>query len=356
MTETITTTDLSTTIRQQSFRQPWPVAAYGRLKSRPEDFFVEEILGFEPGGSGEHLCLLVEKRGRNTQDVAKDIAGYAKQPLRNVGFSGLKDKTAISRQWFSIPATPSAALDWAALASRGVTVLCTKRHGRKLRRGSHRENRFQLRIADVRGGRSAIIENIEQVQRRGFANYFGEQRFGRERLNVIRGIDMLRGNVTIRDRFLRKLLLSAVRSWLFNVHLDLRIGQDRWLEVAAGRYYQLDGSQSFFLSRDVSDLPPRLALADIHPTGPLWGRLKKGNIPPVVNEERAELSFYDDLLPLLEDKGLEFQRRALRIVPRQLQWTLDKNCLSLAFILPRGAYATSFVAALLHSEQARSDS
>ncbi|HET9483615.1 MAG TPA: tRNA pseudouridine(13) synthase TruD, partial [Xanthomonadales bacterium] len=38
-----------------------------RLKARPEDFVVEEVLGFEPSGDGEHAFLTVEKRGANTE-------------------------------------------------------------------------------------------------------------------------------------------------------------------------------------------------------------------------------------------------------------------------------------------------
>ena len=46
----------------------------GRLRSEPEDFVVEEELGYTASGEGEHEFLTVRKRGRNTHDVARAIA------------------------------------------------------------------------------------------------------------------------------------------------------------------------------------------------------------------------------------------------------------------------------------------
>src|SRR5690606_41451268 len=54
-----------------------------RMRSTPEDFLVEELPGFAPSGSGEHLLLTIEKRGMNTAFAAKRIAQDRKSTRLN---------------------------------------------------------------------------------------------------------------------------------------------------------------------------------------------------------------------------------------------------------------------------------
>ncbi len=74
--------------------------AYGRpplrakLRTMAEDFRVEEILGYDADGHGEHVLLWLEKRGANTAWVARELAKFAGVPSVAVGYAGLKDRKA----------------------------------------------------------------------------------------------------------------------------------------------------------------------------------------------------------------------------------------------------------------------
>ena len=74
--------------------------ARGMIKQQAEDFYVEEMMSQELSGEGEHVWLFVEKRGENTDFIARKIAKYADVRPMDVGLSGLKDRHAVTRQWF----------------------------------------------------------------------------------------------------------------------------------------------------------------------------------------------------------------------------------------------------------------
>ena len=85
----------------------WPHAypasgASASLKVLNEDFIVTELPLQPPCGEGEHIWLDVEKNGANTAFVAQQLAEAAGVQERDVGYAGLKDRHAITRQWFSI--------------------------------------------------------------------------------------------------------------------------------------------------------------------------------------------------------------------------------------------------------------
>src|SRR5690606_33942102 len=122
----------------------------GVLRSEPADFLVEEQLGFAPDGDGPHRMLWIEKTGANTDWVARQLAKHARCRPMDVGYSGLKDRHAVTRQWFSVPA-PKEEMDWLALDIEGVRVLEAYAHRRKLRRRAHRANRFVLTVRELRG-------------------------------------------------------------------------------------------------------------------------------------------------------------------------------------------------------------
>src|SRR5690606_6499281 len=154
------------------------------IRSRPDDFIVEEMLGFEPSGQGEHLFLTIEKRGANTHWVAQQLARWAGIPEHAVGYAGLKDRHAVTRQAFTLhlPGREEPALE--SLAIPGVDALAVHRHQRKLPRGALRGNRCTLTLREVAGDADAIEQRLCQVASRGVPNAFGEQRFGRDAGNV----------------------------------------------------------------------------------------------------------------------------------------------------------------------------
>ena len=318
------------------------------IRTTPEDFLVEELPGFEPSGSGEHLLLTIEKRGMNTAFAAKRLAQWARVPEMAVSYAGLKDRHAVTRQRFSVHLPKKIAPDIAALESGDLRVLEHTWHSRKLPRGALAGNRFELLLRGVHADREAIERRLQAVALRGVPNYFGEQRFGRKGDNVEQALAMFAGRRVRREE--RTLLLSAARSELFNRVLAARVRNDSWDVALEGEVWSLDGSRSVFGPEPFTDeLARRLADFDIHPSGPLWGRGELRSRGEVAAMEMRELAG-DDALALrsgLESAGLEQERRSLRLRPGNLVWRWPaEEALVLEFSLPPGAYATVVLAEL----------
>ena len=321
--------------------------ARGTLRAVPEDFRVEEDLGFEPSGSGEHVLLQIRKREENTERVAKTIGRLADVRPVAVGFAGLKDRNAVTTQWFSVHLPGRTEPDWGALNSERVEVMAVERHHRKLRRGALRGNHFVLTVRSVAGEVDAVDERLRQIQKLGVPAYFGVQRFGRDGDNVAQAMAMFGGRRVSRHQ--RGLLLSAARSELFNRVLAERVRRNAWDRLLPGDVAMLDGSHSVFPLPAVDEsLQARCEQLDVHPTGPLWGRGALPTSDDVMALESEVLGEHEVLRQGLEAAGLEQQRRALRHPVRELHWQwLDGETVQLRFFLDRGNYATSVLREVL---------
>lgn len=320
-----------------------PPVLSGVMRSGPEDFQVEELPAFEPSGEGEHLLLEIEKRGMNTAFAARHLAQWAGVPEHAVGYAGLKDRHALTRQRFSVHLPRRVAPEPAGLEVEGLRVLSSSWHARKLPRGALAGNRFVLTLREVRGEPSDVQARLEAILATGLPNFFGEQRFGHAGGNLEAARAMFSGRRVRRDQ--RSILLSAARSALFNAVLGRRVESGDWATGSEGDVFMLDGSRSVFGPEPLDDvLRARLASLDIHPTGPLWGRGELRSAGGVRALEQAVAAGFDDLAAGLEAAGLKQERRALRIrVPSiSAQW-LSEQVLCLAFELPPGAYATGLL-------------
>jgi tRNA pseudouridine13 synthase len=309
----------------------------------PEDFQVEEVLGFEPDGTGAHALLTVEKRGANTGWVAAQLARTAGVPVRDVGFAGHKDRQAVTRQAYSIPVKDADPLDtWLNHEGEGYRVVAAQRHGRKLRPGAHRANRFTLRVRELTGDRAALEAGLARIAALGVPNYFGPQRFGRDGANLDRARHWAGGGPPLRDRTQRSFALSAARSHVFNTVLAARVRRGDWNRLLPGEAVMLDGRRSFFAAPSVdATLLARCEAMDVHPSGPLPGR---GAIPASAEAlaiEEAVQGAEAELVALLGEQGLEHERRSLRLPVREFGWRYDGPDLLLEFTLPRGTFATA---------------
>ena len=318
-----------------------------KLRVTPEDFVVEEQMPYTLAGTGEHLWVKLRKRGHNTEQVAKQLARTAGVTRREVGYAGMKDRHAVSVQWFSLHLAGRPDPDWSSLPD-GMTVVESARHSRKLKTGALAGNRFVIVLRDCSDGslihyHDSVLRRGEEIRTRGVPNYFGEQRFGHGGGNVAAARAMFAGSGGARDRKQGGIYLSAARSLLFNDVLARRVAAGTWDQALDGDAMILNGSRSFFVPESVDDvIRQRLAEGDVHPSGPLWGR---GDLPTqsaVREMEAAIASEHADLAHGLEAAGLEQERRALRVVPQEfnMQW-LDATTLSLTFVLPPGSYATA---------------
>ena len=316
----------------------WPNAyphtgASALLKQQNDDFCVEEIPLALPCGEGEHVWLHIEKNGANTAWIAKRLAAHAGVKEMDVGYAGLKDRNAITRQWFSIYLPRVEAPDFSALNDAEMTVLSQSRHSKKLRRGDLLGNRFTIRLRQVQGERALIESNLEQIKTLGVPNYFGEQRFGHGGGNIESGRAMLAGEIRVRNPGKKSIYLSAIRSLIFNNVLAERIRAGLWGQTLAG------------------DIADDSGLS----TGPLWGRGRLNSTDDALALESRVAAEQPELCDGMEHAGLKQERRALAALPANLSWQWQEDAgttdLVLTFSLAAGDYATSVIRELMQVQE-----
>ncbi len=317
----------------------WPNAypasgASATLKRLNEDFTVTELPLQPPSGEGEHIWLDIEKNGANTAFVAQQLAEAAGVQERDVGYAGLKDRYAITRQWFSIylplgkgkGETP----DLTPLQHPEFKVLGQSRHVKKLRPGDLQGNRFRIVLRDLAGDRDAVEANLKAVASQGVPNYFGAQRFGHDGGNVEQGRAMLAREIRVRNPKKKGIYLSAVRSFVFNEVLALRIQQGLWGKTLPG---------------DVVDEAGR-------PTGPLWGRGRVTTTDQAQALENGVAERHATLCDGMEYAGLDQARRALVASPVDMSWEWPQaQQLVLTLTLPAGTYATTVLNEILRTTE-----
>ena len=186
--------------------------ATGSLKSTAEDFLVVEDLGFQPDGDGEQVLVRIRKRGCNTQFVAEMLAKFVRLPLRAVSYAGLKDRHAVTEQWFCLHMPGKETPDFSSLALEGCDVLEVTRHRRKLRIGTLRGNHFTLVLRQV-SDRNEVDARLALIAANGAPNYFGSQRFGRNGNNLEQARLWANNEIRVKERRKRSFYLqpAAVR-------------------------------------------------------------------------------------------------------------------------------------------------
>ncbi|GMQ88342.1 MAG: tRNA pseudouridine(13) synthase TruD [Gammaproteobacteria bacterium] len=313
------------------------------IRQTPEDFQVNEIPLLEPDGAGEHVWLLIRKRLENTAQVASLLAKFSGVPLRDVSYAGMKDRQAVTEQWFSVQLPGQDDPDWMALNSESITVIRHARHSRKLRRGALKGNTFRLVLRELEGDPAALDKRLAHISNAGVPNYFGEQRFGRDGSNLHTALQLFKNPKRRMTWTKRGLALSAARSFLFNQVLSHRVAAGNWNQVIAGDALQLQGSHSFFIAETLEpELVTRIEQQDVHPTGPLYGRGECGVLADCLQLETEILAGYPEWLAGLKALGLKQARRALRVPVEGLEWRwTGADELELVFSLSAGAYATS---------------
>ncbi|WP_228289121.1 tRNA pseudouridine(13) synthase TruD [Marinobacter salinisoli] len=327
--------------------------ASANLKTQVEDFQVDEILDFFPAqsdaqavtGSGEHLCLRLEKSGDNTEFVARELARMSGCRAFDVGFCGLKDRHAVTRQWFSIywPGSEAGDPEYIARVAERWQVAGAQRFSRKLRRGDHQGNRFIITLRNVRGSREQLDEALVQLKQSGAPNYFGPQRFGHDGNNLDRAASMDPNAMDSRGRrgkgkkrggaaaSKNVLYFSAARSWIFNEILARRVDDGNWATP-------LDGEPGVAADPEVV-------------TGPLWGDGGTAATGLQAALERQVAEQAPELLKLFSTTRMKPERRPLVARPDDLTWEwLDLDCLQVAFSLTPGQYATAVLSDLFELE------
>jgi len=333
----------------------------GKLKTVPEDFIVTELMDVIPSGDGEHYWLDVSKVKCNTEQVAKALARFASVSARDVGYSGMKDFFAQTRQWFSVWKPKGGDPAWHEFKHEGVMIHQVVKHSRKIKRGTHRANKFEIVIRELANKTQAspCFESLESrlslVKEYGVPNYFGEQRFGRNAENMSQVSELFSGQRNVKSRHLRGLLLSSARSWLFNSIVSSRVKQNSWQQLYDGEPANLNATNSVFQSSGGPDDLQRLKSNDIHPTAPMWGEGESKVMSAcyqLAQWEKDCIEPFSFLQKGLENARLDYQRRSLRCIPKAMSWSLsldDKQspCLKVSFELSKGQFATSVIRELV---------
>ncbi len=312
-----------------------------QLKACAEDFQVDEVLDIPLSGSGEHLWLWVEKRLLNTEEAARRLAKAAGVSLRQISYAGLKDRQALTRQWFSIHLPGKSDPQLSAAEGEDLRILDIQRHSRKLQRGAHSANGFTIRLTDLKADHVALQERLQTIAAHGVPNYFGLQRFGENGNNLLGALEYAQRNELPVQRNLRSRLLSTGRSALFNRVLAQRVQSSTWNTAQVGDVLAFTGSRSFFIAGPDECNDPRLAELDVHPTGPLWGEGELASQAQTLHDEQQVAATLAQLCTWLERASLQQERSILRLPVRDLAWSFPtEDCLRLQFILPPGCFAT----------------
>ncbi|MAF84376.1 MAG: tRNA pseudouridine(13) synthase TruD [Gammaproteobacteria bacterium] len=306
----------------------------GIIRTEPADFIVRESLAFELTGAGEHLYLLVRKTGQNTRWVAKQLAQTINLSYRAVGYAGLKDRHAITEQWFSLHLPGCEDPDPEVFAIDGVEVLEQRRHVGKLRVGALRGNQFRIVIRNLDGDCVELERRLSVLRDGLLPNYFGAQRFGRGAGNLGLFGDLERPAKLKRES--RSFALSALRSALFNNYLAQRISDGSAATALPGEIVYDEVERTFRHEPDVRG-------QSLQPTGLLWGAGENRATDKALECERSFFTQYPATIKLLESQDLRMMRRPLLIRPRELEWQVDDQQMIVSFTLARGQFATALL-------------
>lgn len=320
-----------------------------RLKAEMQDFIVRENLGYEMAGEGEFVALYVRKTGANTLFVGEKLAKFAGVSAKNMCYAGLKDRNAVTEQWFGLQMPGKETPDFSQFALEGVEILKVTRHNRKIRVGSLQGNHFELLLRDCQET-PELVQRLERLRDYGFPNYFGEQRFGRDDNNLAQALRWAQGEIQVKDRKKCSFYLSAARSFLFNLMVDQRLKLELAGQVLLGDVLQLAGSHSHFQANDreeLSTLQSRVEAKDLLITAPLIGE----DCAPRLDIEQDILSGNAPFLELMKQARMKTAYRPIMAQAENLRWMFEPAGLRLWFSLNAGSYATALVRELVNVQE-----
>lgn len=341
----------------------------------PRDFVVQEIPLYDPSGEGEHLMLQVRKKGLSTSEMLKILSSHLGISTKEIGYAGLKDKSALTTQYISIPKSAQAKLD--NLEENNIKILSSTLHNNKIRIGHLKGNRFFIRLKKVaKNDIHKISQVLEKIKTYGMPNYFGYQRFGKFGNNYLEGKALLEGKKRIRDKKLATFLISSYQSHLFNTWLSRRIALSKLVDdfsqkelKEALKLSMLPEIQDYehlysqphpfkllkgelmhhypfgklFLLENKDNEAQRFLQKDIVPCGVLCG---KKIALPTDDALKYQIAFMDNLVKEIGS------HRFCWVFPQELEYRYieEKAHLELSFYLPKGSYATVLLEVLANKE------
>ncbi len=337
----------------------------------PESFSVEELPLTLPSGKGAWLYLQIRKRGMSTLKLLSTLKSVTGATDREIGYAGLKDRNATTLQWISLPRRYEKELRH--LSTPRVEILRTARHSAPLKTGMLRGNRFKVILKNISHADAPRLQSLlGRIEREGFPNYFGYQRFGNEGTSWMQGRSIARSGKRLKGSK-ERLLVAAWQSRLFNDWLAHRLALSKvvasfppneaaerlsWPKELIQRLHRQPALFKLFLGdlmqppgngrlaplRSMQKDAAAFARGEILPTGLLSG----AKAPRAGQDARHLEEPFDDR----ELHSLPGARRAAWVFPRELQSRYDakERTLTLEFTLPPGSYATTLIEELAGEE------
>ncbi|MDG2951551.1 tRNA pseudouridine(13) synthase TruD [Exercitatus varius] len=315
------------------------------LKQQPADFIVREELGYPLSGDGEFVAVKIRKTDTNTIWAGEQLAKFCNISVRHMSYAGLKDRHAVTEQWFGLQMPGKPTPDFSQCRIEGVEILEVTRHNRKIRIGSLQGNHFDILLRDA-VATDELNRRLNLVKQLGFPNYFTEQRFGRDGHNLTEAMRWANGEIQVKDRQKRGFYLSAARSEVFNLVVSNRLQMGLATQIMPNDILQLAGSNSWFQAdekENLNALQTRLENHDILLTAPLIGDRPQ----PADELENQVVAQHQALQALMKREGLKPARRPLLMQPQNFSWQFEPTGLRLRFFLPAGSYATALIRELV---------
>jgi tRNA pseudouridine13 synthase len=318
----------------------------GNISELCEDFIVEEIPVYEPEGYGEHLFINITRKEMTTREVALQLARLFEVPFTSIGYAGLKDKFSISTQTFSVhlkktdPRTPGEIWDLICLRLP-MKVNWLKRHPRKLRIGHLYENRFTINITRIEIGIAEAFLRAQKIanslKEHGLPNFYGPQRVDEK--NVRRGREILKGIRYIKNRWLKRFLVTSFIDHLCNQYLVERNRRGFFSHLVEGDIAKKYTTGGMFIVEDLEVDQPRYEAKEISFTAPLFGPKMWEAEGPSWKLEQEILRRAEIQIDELNQLNIRGSRRLGRLLP-DVRVEPTNRGIQLQFSLPKGAYAT----------------
>ncbi len=148
-----------------------------KIKVRPEDFVVEEVVNFPISKSGSYTLLRLQKRYWNTLDVIDFVARKYSLSKERFSRAGLKDRYSLATQYLTFQGVLKDIIK-----EKNFELIPIGRVKEPISPEWLKGNRFSITIRDLdKNEIEKVIKNFSEVLISGFPNYFDEQRFGSAR-------------------------------------------------------------------------------------------------------------------------------------------------------------------------------
>jgi tRNA pseudouridine13 synthase len=248
----------------------------GKIKGKPEHFKVTEVPLYLPSGEGNHLYLNITKKNLTSTEVKDRISKIFKFDKKRVGLAGLKDKKAVTTQTFSVNIQNKEKIKEKIdkiQKIKNLKVNWYKRHRNKLKKGHLLGNKFEIIISDIEYKNKDIkkIKKILTQLEEGIPNYYGEQRFGKQGDNHLKGLKIIKGELNVKRRWLKRFLISSYQSHLCNLYLKKRIEKGLFYKILEGDIAKKHSTGGLFVVTDLKE-QKRFDNKEISFTCPIFGK------------------------------------------------------------------------------------